>query len=874
MAESNHLSVNLRCEHLENPLGIDELKPRLSWQIKDERKGAVQTAYQIVAASTSFLLENKPDLWDSGKVKTDKCLDILYGGKALTSRKEVLWRVRVWDNKGEASLWSDTASFEMGLLKKSDWKAKWIGRLMPVALKSNPCQYLRREIALTGEVAKARVYVTSRGLFELHLNGERVGNDYFTPGWTDFNKRIHYLVYDVTKGLLNGENVIGAILGDGWYAGFLTWSRLKHFYYGNRLSLLLQLEVEYTDGRRELFCSDKNWKSSTGPILKSDIYNGETYDARKELKNWDSVTGKTASWKKVTVFAPAKAALAAKCHGPVRKQGELPSLVRTEPKKGVYVFDLGQNMVGWGRFMFNEKKGTEITLRYAEMLNADGTMYTDNLRTAKSTDKYICKGKGTEVYETRFTFHGFRYIEVTGVRNKPAKNEVTGIVIHSEIPKTGTFSCSNKMVNRLQKNIEWGQKGNFFEAPTDCPQRDERLGWTGDAQIFIRTAAFNRDVASFFTKWCTDLADSQYKNGAFPHVAPDVLSDGAQTGGGSAAWADAGVVCPWTVYLCYGDTRILERQYESMKGWIEWMKGKSTNNVINPAFCFGDWLGLDVINGRFGKALTPHEVIATAYYAYSTTLFARSAKILGKKADAKKYAKLAKNIKAAFNKEFVSPKGRVAGETQTGYLLALGFDLLPEGKQAYALSRLITELEKRKWHLSTGFVGTPLLAPVLSKFGRTDIAYKLLLQKTYPSWLYSILQGATTMWERWNSYTKEEGFGDVNMNSFNHYAYGAIGEWMYNTAAGIEIDPCKPGYKHIIIKPEPQTKSAETEERIRWVKCELLTRYGKVSSEWKIKNGKFYSSIVIPANTTAAVILPGQKAREVGAGTWKFVVKA
>ena len=864
MSTSEQIACKLRCEYLKNPLGIEETKPRLSWEIKDDRKGARQTAYQIQAASTPEGLEYKSDLWDSGKVRTDKCLDVVYSGKELDSRKLVFWRVRVWDQKSELSEWSKEASFELGLLKPSDWKAKWIGKRVKKSKDSLPSPYLRKSFNIKSGVKQARIYVTARGLFELHLNGGRVGEDFLTPGWTEYKKRIQYLVYDVTEQVAEGNNVIGAVLGDGWYAGFLGWGK-NHHTYGYQLSLLLQLEVEYFDGKREIICTDPSWKTSYGPILKSDIYNGETYDARKELKKWNTILGKDTSWKKVSVFPEPQVILNAKCNAPIRKQESLPALVQTEPVKGTHIFDLGQNMVGWAKIRFNAKAGATVKIRYGEMLNDDGTLYTANLRSAEATDRYICKGGGEEYFEPHFTFHGFRYVELSGVSKKPVKKDVTGIVLHSELPATGKFECSDKMINRLQKNIIWGQKGNFLDVPTDCPQRDERMGWTGDAQVFIRTASFNRDVAAFFTKWCVDLEDGQNKNGAYPHVAPDVIKRW-----GSAAWGDAGVVCPWTIYKCYGDTRILERQYDSMKRWIEWLNSTSVGYVIEPSECFGDWLGLDFYEGRITKDLTQKTLIATAYFCYSTTLFAGIAKILGRDADAKKYARLASKVKAAFNREFVSGNGRITSETQTAYLLALGFDLLPENKQEYALDHLVQEIKKRDWHLATGFVGTPLLNPVLSKFGRTDVAYKLLLQKTYPSWLYSILQGATTMWERWNSYTKDNGFGNVSMNSFNHYAYGAIGEWMYNTVAGIELDSSMPGYKHIIIRPQPDTNSKRS---INWVKCELVTRYGKVVSNWKIKNGRFYSEIRIPANTTATVILPGQKKREVAAGTWKFVVK-
>ena len=873
MTVLKHIACSLRCEYLTNPLGLDETKPRLSWQFDDPRQGARQTAYQITAASSRQALDTKPNLWDSGRVKTDQCLDIVYDGKRLTSRQTVWWRVRVWDHAGEASDWSVPAHFAMGLLKPADWTAQWIGRPLESQEGSQPCPLLRKSFTLKAGVARARIYATARGLFELHLNGARVGADYFTPGWTDCNKRIQYLVYDVTDQVRQGANAIGAILGDGWFAGYLVW-RNSHFLYGSQLSLLAQLEVEYADGTRELIGSGPDWKTTLSPIVKSDIYHGETYDARLEQPGWSQPEADESSWQAAAVFPPPAVPLVAKRNAPVRSQQELPTLVQTEPTFGTHLFDVGQNMVGWARIKVRAPAGTTVTIRFGEMLNDDGTLYTANLRSAECTDRYICKGSGEEVHEPRFTFHGFRYVELTGVCEKPVPTDVTGIVLHSEIPATGSFECSHPLINRLQQNITWGQRGNFLEVPTDCPQRDERLGWTGDAQVFIRTASYNRDVAAFFTKWCVDMADSQHADGAFPHVAPDVIRDG---GRGCAAWSDAGVICPWTVYLCYGDTRILERQYDSMKRWIEWQQ-KQSRDLINFSACFGDWLSLDVYEAGRSRSLTPQELIGTAYFAHMTNLFARIARILGHKDDARNYAALFNRIKAAFNREFVTPAGRMVSGTQTAYLLALGFDLLPVAKRKTATALLIKEIECRGWHLATGFVGTPLLAPVLTHQGRTDVAYKLLLQQTFPSWLFPILQGATTMWERWNSYTKEQGFGDVSMNSFNHYAYGAIGEWMYNTVAGIELDPAVPAYKHIIIRPQPPAPVGAREgqpaegESITWARGELMTRYGKITSHWKIEDQKLAVSVTIPANTRATIILPGRKPQKVGAGKWEFEV--
>lgn len=859
MQKDTHLAVQLRCENLVDPIGIDEVMPRLSWQIKDERRGARQTAYQIVVASSRAALNSKPDLWDSGRIKSDQCLDIEYAGKRLCSRQQAWWQVRVWDADGKPSEWSLPAYFEMGLLKQSDWTGKWIGRPIESREDSQPCPMLRKGFHIRKEIRSARIYVTARGLFELHLNGRRVGNDYFTPGWTDYKKRIQYLVYDTTDLLKPGENLVGAVLGDGWYAGYLVWEK-NHFVYGDQLSLLLQIEIQYADGTTEVIATDPSWKTSFGPILKSDIYHGETYDARLAMPGWNQPGWDDSSWQNAVVFPAPAAKLVAKKNLPVRQQETLAAIGQTEPQFGVHVFDLGQNMVGWARIKVRAASGVSIKVRHAEMLNDDGTLYTTNLRSARCTDVYVCKGEGVEVFEPHFTFHGFRYVELTGVVEKPQITDVLGIVMHSEIPLTGTFECSDQLVNRLQQNIRWGQKGNFLEVPTDCPQRDERLGWTGDAQVFSRTASFNRDVSAFFEKWCEDLTDSQNPDGAVPHVVPNVLK---KTDVAAAAWADAAVICPWVMYLCYGNKRILERQYSSMTKWIGWQK-KHSPGLINSSACFGDWLAIDT-------KPTPADVIATAFFAHTTEIVAKTAEVLGRKADARKYDDLARRIKKAFCREFVTASGRILGDTQTSYLLALAFDLLPERMRAAAFARLVKDIEGRNWHLSTGFVGGSLLAPVLSRFGRTDIAYRLLFQQTYPSWLYPVLQGATTIWERWNSYTKENGFGDAAMNSFNHYAYGAIGEWLYNTVAGIDLDPSKPGYKHIVIRP--QVSVSKSEHTLSWAAGELETRYGKVACSWKLNGAKLLVDIVIPANTIATICLPGRKPQKVEAGKYKYELR-
>lgn len=853
------VAVDLVCEYLANPLGLGEREPRLSWRLDDPRPGARQTAYRLVAASSPAKLDKRPDLWDSGRVAGSQTLDVVYAGKPLRSRQAVWWKVLVWDHAGREGAWSAPARFELGLLRKADWRAQWIGRPDDRGQGGRPSPHLRRGFELAGEVRAARLHATALGIFEFHLNGRRVGDEVFTPGWTDYHKRIQVMTYDVTELLRSGANALGAVLADGWYAGFLGWAKHRNCY-GSQLGLLAQLEIEYADGRRETIGTDASWRTAEGPILSADFYNGETYDARRELRGWSEPAFDDRGWDAAEVLPAPSAKLVARPNGAVRRQQELAVVRQTEPQPGVHVFDLGQNMVGWARVRVKGRKGGTVRLRFAEMLRDDGTLYTENLRSAQCTDRYVCKGGGEETYEPRFTFHGFRYVEVSGdLERAPVAADVAGVVLHSDIPATGRFECSEPLVNQLQSNIDWGQRGNYLEVPTDCPQRDERLGWTGDAQVFIRTGCYNRDVAAFFTKWCVDIADAQAPDGKLPHVVPDVLRD---NGGGSAAWADAAVICPWTIHLQYGDLRILERQYDSMAAWVGWQQAKSRDGHLDVP-SFGDWLAIDIPQGDCGRAPTPRDLICTAYFARCAEIMADVAKRLGKAGDATRYRALHRRVKAAFQREFVAPSGRVVGDTQTGYLLALGFDLLPQKQRAYALERLVTDIERRGWKLSTGFVGTPLLAPVLTRCGRLDVAYRLLLQREYPSWLYSILQGATTMWERWNSYTKDKGFGDAGMNSFNHYAYGAIGEWLFATVAGIDLDPAEPGFGHILLQPQPGGG-------LTWARGELRSRHGRIACGWTVEGGTLRVEAEVPPNTRATLRLPGQPARKLAAGRHAF----
>lgn len=842
----------LRTEYKKNPVGIDVLQPRFSWLIQTTARGFVQNAYQIQAAETlENLQKGKNLLWDSGKIQSDQSHQVVYAGPALQSGQRIYWRVRIWDAKDDATAWSETAFWEMGLLKSADWQANWIETEPAVTSeKSMPCPVLRKEFAINGKVKSARVYVTAHGLYEMELNGQRVGNEVLTPGWTSYNKRLQYQTYDVTTQLKSGQNAIGVTLGNGWYCGFLGWQD-KRDNYGKVPALLLQLNISYENGQTAVIVSDETWKAATGPILMSEIYHGETYDARLEMNGWSQPGFNDQNWKSARVAAHSKEILVAPLGVPIRKIQEIKPIKISTTPKGETVVDMGQNMVGWVRLKVQGPAGHTLKFVHFEVLDKEGNVYTENLRAAKQMVSYTLKGGSVEIYEPHFTFQGFRYLAVENFPGTPAPDNFTGIVVHSEITPAGTFECSNEMLNQLQHNIQWGQKGNFVDVPTDCPQRDERMGWTGDAQVFAPTACFNHDVAAFYTKWLRDLEADQFANGAVPHVIPDVLQ-----GAGSAAWADAGVVVPWTVYLYYGDKRVLETQYNSMKAWIGYMQSQAGESYLwNTGHHFGDWLAFATNRSDYPGATTDKDLIATAYFAYSTSLVVKTAEILGKQDDVLKYRELLKNIKAAFQREFMTPNGRLSSHTQTAYSLALAFDLLPENLQAKAAQRLVEDVRKFK-HITTGFVGANLICPVLGKFGYFDDAFMLLNRKEYPSWLYPITKGATTIWERWDGIKPDGSFQDKGMNSFNHYAYGAIGEWIYRVVAGIELAEKMPGYKHIIFQPHPGGE-------LTMVKATHQSLYGQIASAWNITGGKLTYQIQVPPNTTATVFLPKAKLADV-----------
>ncbi len=848
--------TNLRCEYLTNPLGIDIARPRLSWELRDDRRGVRQSAYQIqVATDKAALHKDAADLWDSGKVASDQSAHVVYAGEALGSGQRAWWRVRMWDAEGQPSAWSAVAWWEMGLLERDAWQGQWIGAMLAGGPHTtSPAPFVRTQFTLDRPVARARLYATALGLYEPHLNGQVVGDDLLTPGWTDYAIRVQYQVYDVTHLLRQGKNVLGAVLGDGWYCGYVGWDKRQQ--YGDRPRFLAQLAITFEDGSTQMVATDEHWKATYGPILESDMQMGESYDARRELNGWDAPGYDDTRWLPVEPFADPGIALTAMRGPTVKRIQEIQPIAEPREIKqwpiSKWIFDLGQNMVGRVRLKISGPAGSTITLRHAEMLNPDGTLYTTNLRSARQTDYYTLRG-GEEIFEPRFTFHGFRYVELNGYPETPTRETITGIVLHSDTPPTGTFECSDPLINQLQHNIQWGQRGNFVDVPTDCPQRNERLGWTGDAQVFTRTAAFNMDVAGFFTKWTSDLEDAQSPEGTYPMVVPNPGFAGKD---GGPAWADAGIICPWTIYQCYGDTRLLEERYDSMRRYVGSLAETSRDGIrcfseYEGYHGFGDWLALDGSEGREGA--TPKDLIGTAFFAYSVRLLGRIARVLGNSEDAEHYESLFQDVRRAFQERFVTPGGLVASGTQTSYVLALHFDLLPEHVRAVTLDALVRDIERRGMHLSTGFVGTPYINWVLSDTvrGRPDIAYALLRQTTWPSWLYSVTQGATTIWERWDGWTHDKGFQDPGMNSFNHYAYGAIGAWLYAVVGGIDLDPERPGYKHIIMRPRPGGD-------LTHATAELRSIYGPIRSAWTldVERGKFDWRITVPANTSATVYVP------------------
>jgi alpha-L-rhamnosidase len=1000
--------VHLRCEYLENPLGIDAATPHLSWQSDNTERNWTQATYEILVASNDENLQaGKADIWDSGKVDSAESVGIAYHGPALESRKRYHWKVRVWGANGQVSE-SEPAWWEMGLLRATDWKAKWIrwknpeddadrqgirwiwvrgqnaiavvpktaatfrvtlslsekprDAVLSLATRGNfvakvnghevdaksrwttfdrrdisdqlvvgentieiavtapdspefgpekgakttmaalaalvkitradgstmrlptnrewkarlanksrwkaaqvvsdltnkqlgdpgelpqPAAYLRRVLTVSKSVQSARLYVTALGSYRVFLNGSGVGRDVLTPDFTDYHKRVLYQAYDVTHLLANGDNIISALLGDGWYGSGLTWVGMHFFSPPDRF--VAQLEINYADGTHDTVVTDESWKAARSAIVRSDIYAGEIYDARLEQAGWKKSGFDDSKWSPAVIVDGPSITLSSQIAQPARVVATLDPKSVTPAANGAYIFDMGQNMVGWVTLKVKGAAGTKVRLRFAEILNPDGTIYTANLRNADATDVFILRGGDEETLTPHFTFHGFRYVEVTGYPGTPALDAIKGDVVSSVSgDPVAKLTTSSDLVNRMWSIGIWGQRGNFLSIPTDCPQRDERLGWMGDAGVFWRTGSYNFDIAAFSQKFMQDIVDAQTSEGAFTNVSPDTLPFGGGGTEGSSAWneamvgapgwGDAGVIVPWTTWMQYGDKAVVEQHWNAMQRWMEFIQSRNPDFLrtkgVGPNFA--DWLAPDENTNK--------DLLATAYWALIANMMSQMAHAIGKDVDAKRYDDVVQKIRSAFQKAYIKDDGTVGTGTQTSYVVALYTKMAPPSLEPALVDKLVKDIEARKWHLSTGFLGTPFLLFTLSDHGRSDVAYRLLLNDTYPSWGYMLSKGATTWWERWNGDT-----GDPSMNSYNHYAFGSVIAWVYRYAAGIDTTTAAPGFKEIVVH-------SHLDGRMTSARAEYESIYGKIISDWKgTPAGPFSLSVTIPANTSAKIVLP------------------
>jgi len=889
----------LRTEYLVNPLGLDEPHPRLSWELQSRTRGQRQTAYQIlVATQPDRLVPGEADLWDSGKIDSDQTAHIAYNGKPLASGQVCWWTVQVWDKQGQPSGWSTPARWTMGLLKPEDWQAQWIAFRDTTPLHTNrstlflpPARHYRKVFEITKPVRRATLYVTALGLVEMHLNSQRVGDAWFEPGWSDYLRRVYYRTHEVTELVQPGLNCLGAIVADGWYAGYVGYGLLVGYgpartgrsFYGKTPALRAQLEIDFTDGTRQIVGTDPTWQvSHDGPHREADLLMGETYDARAARPDWCSPGG-AADWRwesavpaqangstravfydncgarEVELGFQAPARLQAYPAPPIRVTEELPAQRLTELRPGVYLFDLGQNFAGVIRLKVKGPAGTRLQIRYGEMLHPDGRLMTENLRKARATDTYILRGDPAgETWTPRFTYHGFRFVELTGLPERPGLEAVTGLVLHNDTPMTGQFACSDEVMTRFWRNTTWTQRANFIEVPTDCPQRDERLGWMGDAQVYIRAATYNADVAAFFTKWLLDVQEAQRDFGAYPDYCPYPMGHGAPGKTFGTAWTDAGIICPWTIWQVYGDQRLIHRHWASMSRFMEFRAATCSPDGLGTSIgnTWGDWLNL-------GEP-TPIEFIDTCYHALDTQLMAEMAQATGRRLDAANYRQRRAAIQAAFNKAYLNKDGSLKVDSQTAYVLGLWTQLIPEPLQPKAAARLADKIARNHYRMATGFLGTKPLLPVLTWHGYHDLASRLFQSRRFPSWGYEVVNGATTVWERWDSYTVEHGFEGVSgnqnaaMNSFNHYAFGAVTEWMFRELAGIDTDG--PGYQRVRIQPHPPRPGSNPDQpAIDWVQAEYRSIRGKIVTRWRRTSDRFELQFTIPPNTTATVFLPARE---------------
>ncbi len=838
-----YVPTNLLCEYVSNPLGIDVTSPRLSWILNHSGRGQLQSAYHVLVASSRSKLEaNCSDKWDSGKVESNHSVNVAYQGSPLDSGKTYYWKVRVWNKKGKVSPYSDVARFEMGLLQPSCWQGEWIGWQ---GGKTGEALLVRKEFAIDKPVSRARVYISGLGYYELHLNGKKVGDHVLDPGWTEYTKTVLYVTYDVIEYLREGANAIGVILGNGWYGS---------------PQMIFQMNVELADGTARYIISEGwGWSVASSPITRNSIYDGEIYDARLEKPGWDSPSYEESpyEWMNAERLEGPGGVMKAQMLEPIKVLETINPVAIGNPKPGVYVYDMGQNIAGWVRLMVQGPQDTAVTLKFAEILYEDGTINRENLRTAEATDTYILKGEDKEVYEPRFTYHGFRYVQMSGFPGTPKLKNLQGRVVHSAVEPIGKFTCSNELLNKIHQNVVRTESNNLHSVPTDCPQRDERLGWLNDMTVRAEEAICNFNMARLYTKWLRDIRDAQNKKtGSIPETAP------YRWGSDPGDPVDCYPFLVWYLYQYYGDRRILEENYNGIKQWVDFLDTKTDDYIVS--YCrVGDWSppikesfsaddvgvptdspGAITMAGAF-PANTPGLLTSTAYYYYAALILSQVAHILEKSGHANKYSELASHIKAAFNTRFLNRHAnQYATGSQCSNALPLFLGLVPETDKIAVLENLVEDIiVNHKGHLSTGNQGTKYVLQVLTDHGQTDVAYAIVTQTTYPSWGYMISKGATTIWERWEYMT------GPGMNSHDHPMLGSVDAWFYKALAGINPDPDGPGYQRIVIRPHLAGD-------LKYVNASVKTIRGVVSSSWRKFGNSLTLNVVLPVNSEARVGVP------------------
>jgi alpha-L-rhamnosidase len=824
-AEGPEAPTDLRCEYLSNPLGIDVHEPRFSWVLHHTARAQAQTAYQVLISNrTEGVERDTGDVWDSGKVASSDSIQVVYAGKPLSSGKTYYWKVRYWDTAGKASPYSAAAQFEMGLLSREEWKGQWIGG----------GNLLRKEFSLDGKVVRARAYVTALGYYELTINGEKVGTNVLDPAWTTYPKRVLYTTYDITHQLRNGKNALGAMLGGGWATLGERFFTPDIGAYYKAPALLIQFNIELEGGKTASVASDSSWKVAQGPIVSDSVYDGEIYDARRELPGWDRPGYDDSAWSGAQTVEGSKGTLSAQMMPPIRVIDSMVPVSIANPKPGVYVFDMGQNMSGWVQLRVQGPAGTQVRLRFAELVYPDGMINRENLEAAKSRDIYTLKGEGQETYEPRFTYHGFRYVEVTGYPGIPNLDSLRGRVVHTAVGTVGSFVASKQILNDIQRLIHWSQLTNLFSIPTDCDQRNERQGWMGDAQATAEEAMMNFDMAAFYTNFIRDMRDAQAPDGELPDTVPRKYGSVP----GDLGWQTAYPLLCWYMWQQYGDSRILQENYDGLKKYVEFLRSHAQDNVYRLHH-EGDWVEL---------AHTPGDYIADVWYYYDVSLFSRMAQVLGNSSDAASYGQLAAQIKDALNRTFFDGNtGNYANGTQTANAMPLFLDLVPKDQRESVAENLTNDIVYyQNTHVTTGFIGVKFLMPVLTAIGRSDLAYELAAQTTYPSWGYMVEHGATTLWELWQEKTGPA------MNSQDHIMFGSVGAWFYNALGGITLSPDSVGYQHIRIAPQ-------VVEDLHWASASVDTIRGTVASSWSHFPGVMTLEVVIPVNSDARVVIPSEE---------------